>query len=66
MPALALRHAALPDRRARIATDMMTLWIDSLRAMGSPLTDSDLLELLGMDARLNADGLVSWLERARK
>lgn len=64
--ALALRHAALPDRRARIATDMMTLWIDSLRAMGSPLADADLIDLLGLDARLNADGLVSWLERTKK
>ncbi len=64
--ALALRHAALPDRRARIATDMMTLWIDSLRAMGSPLADVDLMDLLGLDAKLNADGLVSWLERTTK
>ncbi len=64
--ALALRHAALPDRRARIATDMMTLWIDSLRAMGSPLADADLMDLLDLDAKLNADGLVSWLERTKK
>ena len=64
--ALALRHAALPDRRARIATDMMTLWIESLRAMGSPLADADLMDLLGLDAKLNADGLVSWLERTSK
>jgi glyoxylase-like metal-dependent hydrolase (beta-lactamase superfamily II) len=64
--ALALRHAALPDRRARIATDMMTLWIESLRAMGSPLADADLMDLLGLDAKLNADGLVSWLERTKK
>jgi glyoxylase-like metal-dependent hydrolase (beta-lactamase superfamily II) len=64
--ALALRHAALPERRARIAADMMALWIESLRAMGSPLTDSDLVAVLGLDARLNADGLVSWLERIKK
>jgi glyoxylase-like metal-dependent hydrolase (beta-lactamase superfamily II) len=64
--ALALRHAALPDRRARIATDMMALWIEALHAMGSPLTDSVLMDLLGLDAKLNADGLVSWLERIKK
>jgi hypothetical protein len=64
--ALALRHAALPDRRARIAADMMALWIEALRAMGSPLTDSALAAVLGLDAKLNADGLVSWLERTKK
>jgi glyoxylase-like metal-dependent hydrolase (beta-lactamase superfamily II) len=64
--ALALRHAALPDRRARIAADMTTMWIESLRAMGSPLADADLMDLLGLDAKLNADGLVSWLERTKK
>ncbi len=64
--ALAMRHAALPDRRARIAADMMTMWIESLRAMGSPLADTELMDLLGLDARLNADGLVSWLERTTK
>lgn len=63
---LALRHAKLPERRARIAADMMTLWIQSLRAMGSPLADADLMDLLGLDAKLNADGLVSWLERTKK
>jgi glyoxylase-like metal-dependent hydrolase (beta-lactamase superfamily II) len=64
--ALALRHAALPDRRARIAAAMMAMWIDALRAMGSPLADAELMDLLGMDARLNADGLVAWLERTKK
>lgn len=64
--ALALRHAALPDRRARIAADMMAMWIDALRAMGSPLADAELMDVLGLDARLNADGLVAWLERTKK
>ncbi len=63
---LALRHAALPDRRDRIATDMLTLWMNDLRAMGSRLSDDELRDVLGFDSTLNADGLVSWLQRTRK
>ena len=63
---IAQRHAALPDRRDRIAADMLALWIARLRLHGSRLSDAELNEVLGLDANLNTDGLISWLERARK
>lgn len=54
----ARRHAALRERIA-------ALYLECLRAHGCVMPAARALELLEMDVELNAQGLASWLDRAR-
>ncbi|MCS6947975.1 MAG: hypothetical protein NZM12_10205, partial [Steroidobacteraceae bacterium] len=61
--ALARRYADASDRSARIAAELLALW-QRLLAEQNLRSDADLVaDVLGFDAKLNADGLVAWLER---
>jgi glyoxylase-like metal-dependent hydrolase (beta-lactamase superfamily II) len=63
MVALARPLAAAPDRQARLEAALGALYRDRLRALGSPLDDARIAELLAMDIELNAQGLGVWLDR---
>jgi hydroxyacylglutathione hydrolase len=65
--ASARAHAgAGADREARILADLQALTLDELRAHGSTLSAERSLELMGVDLRLNAQGLVVWLDGEAK
>lgn len=53
-------------RHARIKSAVTEYLMDSARAHGVDLTDAHLLELLGVDTELNAQGLEVWLKRREK
>ena len=66
MVALAL---ALPDDDARHAALMRgfgAIHLHSLRAHGCALTDAQILDLLGLDLELNAQGMAVWLDRRKR
>jgi hypothetical protein len=45
---------------------MLDSWVRRAREHGAPLTDAQAEELLRVDAELNAQGLVVWLERQKR
>lgn len=61
--ALAERHAAAADRRARIRAGMRALLREASLAHGSAMTEAAFDALLADDLDLNTDGLLAWLER---
>jgi glyoxylase-like metal-dependent hydrolase (beta-lactamase superfamily II) len=63
---IARAHAGAPDAEARIAADIRAAWLARARRDGCPLPDAAILELLELDATLNAQGLVAWTERASR
>ena len=64
--AIAQRHAAAADRRARIRADLRALLRERSLAHGCTMDDARFDALLGDDLDLNTDGLVAWLERAAR
>lgn len=66
LAALARHHAQAPDRHAAINAAMRALWRERLIAHGCTLGDTQFEALLGMDAELNSQGLVVWLDRQGK
>jgi glyoxylase-like metal-dependent hydrolase (beta-lactamase superfamily II) len=60
------RHAAAADPLAAMTRAMLDSWVRRARAHGAPVSDSEVEELLRMDAQLNAQGLVVWLERQKR
>ncbi len=64
---LRLAEASAPgaDRQRRLGDALLDYTAGLLRAAGSPLTDSQIRELLAMDMDLNAQGLLVWLEKPR-
>jgi len=63
---IAVRNASAPDPKAAMARDMHELWIRLAREHGCTMPDAEIVELLGTDAELNAQGLVVWIERQRR
>ena len=63
MVRIARRHAAAPDRHARIASDLADLFIERAAAHGCAFGADRVRELLAMDIELNTQGLEVWLDR---
>ena len=59
--ALAQRDA--PDRLAAISSALMRLYAQGARAFGVTLPEARIAELMDDDVRLNAAGLIAWLDR---
>lgn len=57
-------HAAAPYEAIR--TDLLACWLDLLRAEGSRVAPEQVAQVLALDADLNAQGLVAWLERRQR
>ena len=51
-----------PERLAALAEGLTVLYLQRLHAMGSTVSRERLLELLGMDLELNAQGMAVWLD----
>ena len=61
---IALRHADNTTEPVRaISADLMGWLLERVREHGRPLTDTEAVEILGMDLELNAQGLMAWLRR---
>lgn len=62
--------AASGDDRAeckrRIVAAMSELWIRTARDHGVKIGDAAILSMLELDLELNADGLLAWLDRAKR
>ena len=61
--AMAEARRDAPDRATAIARDQLRYLARRARKHGYDGDDATLYELLGMDARLNAQGLAVWLDR---
>ncbi|MBB1058967.1 MBL fold metallo-hydrolase [Marilutibacter spongiae] len=61
----AVRHAATAgdDAHARLVEALRTLYLGHLRAHGVALPTAEVLEVLGVDIELNAQGLLVWWQR---
>jgi glyoxylase-like metal-dependent hydrolase (beta-lactamase superfamily II) len=55
-----------PDRHAHIRDALAALYVGRARAHGCPLDDVGVLQVLGMDIELNAQGMASWLDREKR
>lgn len=62
---VALGHSlrTAPDRHQALINGLLALFLRSLRAEGSPLSDARIRELLALDLELNAQGMGAWLDR---
>ncbi|HEY4294595.1 MBL fold metallo-hydrolase [Luteibacter sp.] len=63
MVAIGRRHASSPDREQRIAFDFIDLYVDRAHRQGVALTTAEIVKVLEVDIRLNAQGVVVWLDR---
>ena len=66
MVAIARRHASANDREQRIAFDFIDLYVDRAHRHGVTLTTAQIVKLLEVDIRLNAQGVVVWLDKAAR
>ena len=69
MDAMVALAVALPNDEARHAAMMRgfgQIYLARLRAHGCTLTDAQILELLGLDLELNAQGIAVWLNRRNR
>jgi len=62
--AIARRHAARPDRGARIRADLFEYLSRRLDAHGFAAGEARRREIIGFDVELNSQGLEVWLDRA--
>jgi glyoxylase-like metal-dependent hydrolase (beta-lactamase superfamily II) len=62
---IALRHAGAANAHEAMAREMNALWLQLARQHGCTLPDERIADLLAMDAELNAQGLLAWVERQR-
>jgi glyoxylase-like metal-dependent hydrolase (beta-lactamase superfamily II) len=61
--AIAQRHGHLgADRSKAIEADLQAMMFAEARAQGVQMGDAELRQVLDLDLRLNADGLVCWLD----
>lgn len=60
---LAQRVKAAPDRHEQLKQGQHGIFVESLRAHGSSLTEGQIAELLAVDLQLNAQGIAVWLDR---
>jgi glyoxylase-like metal-dependent hydrolase (beta-lactamase superfamily II) len=63
MVAIAKRHATGADRKQRIEADFADLYVDRARRQGVTMLRDDIVTLLKIDIRLNAQGILVWLDR---
>jgi len=63
---IAQRHRGASDAEGAMAAEMRALWLSRLREHGCTLSEAEIDGVLGDDLRLNAQGLVAWLERGSK
>ncbi|SEO91793.1 Glyoxylase, beta-lactamase superfamily II [Luteibacter sp. UNC138MFCol5.1] len=63
MVAIARRHAGAADREDRIAEALAELYVARARKHGVALGVEAILKLLKIDIRLNAQGIVVWMDR---
>ncbi|MET0255098.1 MAG: MBL fold metallo-hydrolase [Luteibacter sp.] len=63
MVAIGRRHASAGDREERIAADFTDLYVDRARRQGVTMSREDILGVLEIDIRLNAQGMIVWLDR---
>lgn len=66
MAALGLQHRDAPDRVPLLQAGLAAIYRRRLQAHGVDAGVDDKLALLAMDIRLNAEGLVGWLDRERR
>jgi glyoxylase-like metal-dependent hydrolase (beta-lactamase superfamily II) len=66
MVAIAKRHAAAQDREQRIAFDFIDLYVDRAHRQGVTLTTAEIVKILEVDIRLNAQGVIVWLDRGSR
>lgn len=64
MVAIAKRHADDPDREARIAAAFAELYVGRAKKHGVAMSTDDITKLLRIDIKLNAQGIVVWLDKA--
>jgi len=55
-----------PDRHRALVAALSEYYLERAQAHGVPMDDAGVLELLGMDIELNAQGLEIWLDRSRR
>jgi glyoxylase-like metal-dependent hydrolase (beta-lactamase superfamily II) len=60
---IAVRHQAQSDRYQLIRAELRSLWLARLAQHGSGAQSEQVDALLGDDLDLNAQGLITWLER---
>ena len=65
MVAIAREHGNLADREDRIAAAFADLYVDRARRHGVTMTPEAIVRLLKVDIRLNAQGIVVWLDRQK-
>ena len=63
---IARRSSGLPDPKGAIEKEMRELWISLARKHGVTLPDARIDALLKDDLDLNAQGLVTWIERQKR
>ncbi|SEV91274.1 MBL fold metallo-hydrolase [Luteibacter sp. 329MFSha] len=66
MVAIARRHAGAADREDRIAEAFAELYVARARKHGVALGTEAILKLLKIDIRLNAQGIVVWMDRVAR
>jgi len=63
MVAFARTTSRAPDRHSVLMHGLEAIHLRSLRAHGVTLSDARIRELLGLDLKLNAQGITIWLDR---
>lgn len=58
-----IARRAQAERHERLKRDLLALYVDSLRDIGSTLPEAEVARLLATDIELNAQGLVIWLDK---
>ncbi len=66
MVAIARRCDGHADRHRLLVQALGALYVARLRRHGSTLDEVQVLQVLGMDIELNAQGLECWLDRDRR
>ncbi|MDR6935853.1 MBL fold metallo-hydrolase [Luteibacter sp. 3190] len=66
MVAIARRHAGAADREDRIAEAFAELYVARARKHGVALGTEAILKLMKIDIRLNAQGIVVWMDRVAR
>jgi hypothetical protein len=63
MVAIARRNTTGPDREERIAREFAELYISRAQRQGVTMPAADIATILAVDIRLNAQGVIVWLDR---
>ena len=66
MVAIAKRHIAAADREQRIEADFADLYVDRAQRRGVTMPRDEIVRLLKIDIRLNAQGILVWLDRGSR